>query len=179
VFQKIASLLSVRRDNRNNNQNSASNLAMIKKSLSALGGTIPLLQGNDVVTQCACEVAIAGRRCDGLARPVAVPVDLRSKNVGRKIISQSRVLKFFAPHFSTNSFCTFVGTRRHPRAKQLVRVGACQLRFDFLSKAIRYHSFMTSFCLPGCLRPVRSYGPKNQGSAATVCSVTFLPALFR
>ncbi len=104
---------------------------------------------------------------------------LRSKNVGRKIISQSRVLKFFAPHFSTNSFCTFVGTWRHQRAKELVRVGGCKLRFDFLSKAIGCHSFMTSFCLPGCLRPVRSYGPKNQGSAATACSVTFLPALFR
>ena len=118
--------MSVRRDNRNNNQNSARNLAIINKSLSALGGAIPLLQGNVVVAQCGCEVAIAGRRYDGLALPVAAPVDLRSKNVGREIISESKVPKFFAPHFSTNSFCTFVGTWRHQRAKELVRVGGCK-----------------------------------------------------
>ena len=35
---------------------------------------------------------------------------LRSKNVSRKIVSESKVLKCFAAHFSTDSFGTFVRT---------------------------------------------------------------------
>jgi hypothetical protein len=34
----------------------------------------------------------------------------RSKNVGRKIGNEIKVLKFFAPHFSTDSFGLFVRT---------------------------------------------------------------------
>jgi hypothetical protein len=37
--------------------------------------------------------------------PLGTP--FRSKNVGRKIVSESKVLKFFAPHFSTDAFSTF------------------------------------------------------------------------
>ena len=38
---------------------------------------------------------------------------LRSKHGGRKMISESKDLKYFAPHFSTDSFSTIVRTKRH------------------------------------------------------------------
>ena len=47
---------------------------------------------------------------------------MRSKNGGRKIVSESKVLKFFAPHFSTDSFSTFVRMKMHRTDTAFFRV---------------------------------------------------------
>ena len=50
-----------------------------------------------------------------------------SKNEGRKIVGGIMAPKFFAPHFSTDSFTT-----KYQRDTAFVGVGSCNLNLDSL-----------------------------------------------